>query len=281
MGVAIGPAYLPDYTCFDLGPVPGLPLPPYKYGGLTLTQDPCSITLLIGGAANKPEGKLYAIKVRRDGMGHIAGFEGTATAVADAPFNDGGITFGPRGILFFARWPTNQLQQTKPGSMVADKVIELRDFGATAGAASLGFVPNNAPGAGLFKLLTYPGGHWYTILLVPEDVGTYNVKRLETVDRASPGGPEGFVYVAAGNPKFPAHSVLISEWDANRVSSYEVDASAEPVIATRKDFLTDLNGAEGAYRDPATGDFLFSTFTKLMATDRVIIVRGFLPITVD
>jgi hypothetical protein len=279
MGVSVDPAFRPDYTCFDLGPVPGLPA--QKYGGLTLTQDPCSTTLLIGGAANTAAGKLYAITVRRDAQGHITGFEGTAQVVVDAPYNDGGITFGPSGVLFFARWPKNQLQQTRPGSAAADKVIELAPFGFGFASASLAFVPRGFPGAGLFKMVSWPIGHWYTATLVADGAGTFELKRLSTVDLQSPGGPEGFVYVAPGSPKFDVHSVLVSEWDAGRVSSYAVDKNAEPLLGTRRDFVVGLGGAEGAYRDPVTGDFFFSTFTAEGArADRVIAVRGFLP-TID
>jgi len=40
-------------------------------------------------------------------------------------------------------------------------------------------------------------------------------------------------------------------------------------------FTTSLRGAEGAYRDPATGDFFFSTWGQ--QADRVIVVRGLAP----
>jgi hypothetical protein len=277
LGVIVTADYAPDYACFDLGAVPGLP--PKKYGGLTLTQEACSNTLLIGGDANTPAGKLYALKVRRDPTGHIVDFDGTAAIVADAPHNDGGITYGPGGVLFFARWPRNQLQQTRPGSALADKVIDLVPFGVGFSSASLAFVPPGFPGAGQFKLVAWPNGEWYTLTLVADGLGTYNVKKVGTIGRASPGGPEGFVYVAAGNPRFTTPSVLVSEWNSNRVSAYTVDKEGEPVVDSRKDFITGLQGAEGAYRDPATGDFFFSTFSN--NADRVIVVRGFLPITID
>ena len=45
--------------------------------------------------------------------------------------------------------------------------------------------------------------------------------------------------------------------------------------ATRRDFITVLEGAEGAAIDPLTGDFLFSTFG---GGHRIIVVRGFAPI---
>src|SRR3954471_22997383 len=74
LGVTVDPAYADKYTCFDLGPVPGVP--PQKYGGLTLTLDKCSTRLLIGGEANYPTGKLYGVNVVRDDHGHVSGFPG-------------------------------------------------------------------------------------------------------------------------------------------------------------------------------------------------------------
>jgi hypothetical protein len=42
--------------------------------------------------------------------------------------------------------------------------------------------------------------------------------------------------------------------------------------------LTGLKGAEGAFFDPATGDFLFSTWSGTGGSERVILVEGFVPI---
>jgi hypothetical protein len=276
LGVVVAPAYAAFYSCFDLGPVPGLPM--HKYGGLTLTRDACSDTLLIGGDANLQVGKLYAIKVRRDPGGHISGFEGAASPVADAPYIDGGVAYGPGGVLFFTRYPTNQLQQTRPGSTVADKTTELFDLGVEDSSASLGFVPSNLPGGGAFKLVSWPNGQWHTLGLTADPTGTYDVAATKST-LTLPGGPEGFVYVAAGSPLFTVHSLLVSEWTANTIGTYQIDQAGDPVLGTRRDFITGLQGAEGAYRDPATGDFFFSTWGQTL--DRVIVVRGFAPITID
>ena len=43
--------------------------------------------------------------------------------------------------------------------------------------------------------------------------------------------------------------------------------------------MTGLHGAEGAFRDPATGDFFFSTWGQM--ADRTIVVRGFAPIVIN
>jgi hypothetical protein len=275
LGVKVDPAFAAKYTCFDLGPVPGVPA--NKYGGLTLTLDRCSTTLLIGGEANQFTGKLYAVPVARDESGHVAAFSGPGTVKADAPYNDGGITYGPNQVLFFTRWPQNELQQTRPGSTLADKVIPLMPLGVMYSSASLAFVPVGLPGAGALKLVSWSGGQWYTVALHPDgDMFAVDSARY---DLTLPGGPEGFVYVAAGSPLFDANALLVSEWSANAISTYQIDDQGNPVLTTRRPFMTGLRGAEGAYRDPATGDFFFSTWGQ--SADRVIVVRGFNPIIIQ
>jgi hypothetical protein len=272
LGVMVDPRYAGSYTCFDLGPVPGVPK--QKYGGLTLTADPCSTTLLIGGDANLMTGKLYAVSVTRDARGHIRGFSGPARVFADAPYNDGGVSRGPGEVLFITRWPENELQQTKAGSTIVDKVIDLETLKVATSSASLAFVPNDLPGAGAFKLVSWGGGQWYTLAYRPDGHGTYDITAA-TQSLTLPGGPEGFVYVAAGSPVFTTDSLLVSEWTANAISTYEIDGKGDPKLGTRRPFITGLRGAEGAYRDPATGDFFFSTWGQ--QADRVIVVRGFAP----
>jgi hypothetical protein len=282
MGIRVEPHYAGRYTCFDLGPVPGMP--PQKYGGLTLTQDKCSTTLLIGGRANEPGGQLFSVTVARNGRGQISGFVGQATPYAEAPYNDGGVTYGPGGVLFITRWPSNQLQQTRPGSRVADRQIMLggAPLNIASASASLAFVPPSLPGAGALKLVSWSGGEFYTLTINPDGRGTFDVTGATQVARL-PGGPEGFTYVSAGSELFPVHSMLVSEWTANKISTYEVDEKGDPKLGTRRDFITGLTGAEGAYRDPATGDFFFSTWSFAPPAgspgkgDRVIAVRGFQP----
>jgi hypothetical protein len=278
LGVVVDPYYADKYTCYDLGPVPGVP--PQKYGGLTLTLDKCSTRLLIGGEANYPTGKLYGVDVVRDDHGHVAGFTGKGSVFADAPTNDGGVAYGPNKVLFLTRWPANELRQTKFGSVLADKVISLAapPLSIAYSSASLNFVPADFPGGGTLKLVSWSVGQWYTLDLAPDAQGTYDIKAAK-MELTLPGGPEGFVYVAAGSPHFAKSSMLVSEWSANKISTYEIDNGANPILATRRDFITGLKGAEGAYRDPATGDFFFSTWGQ--EADRVIVVRGFVPIIIQ
>jgi hypothetical protein len=133
-------------------------------------------------------------------------------------------------------------------------------------------------GAGALKLVSWSGGQWYTLAFRPAQpplVDTFDVTAAK-LELTLPGGPEGFVYVAAGSPLFDTSSLLVSEWTANQIATYETDDAGNPKLGTRRTFITGLRGAEGAYRDPATGDFFFSTWGQ--SADRVIVVRGFSPI---
>jgi hypothetical protein len=273
--VAFGATFSGSYTATSLGNVPGLPT---NYGGLTFLDND---TILIGGAANNPGGNLRTIDVVRGAGNHITGFTGSATPYGSiGTYNDGGVVFGPNGVLFTSQWPVNKLGQTKPGSTVEDKVIDLAAMGVANSHSALNFVPAGFGGAGQIKLVSYGGGQFYSGTLSPDGSGTFDIVGLTQVDvgaapgiQSLPGGPEGFVYIAGGNVGFSANAMLLSEYSAGKVAAYDVDANGNPMLETRRDFLTGLAGAEGAAIDPLTGDFLFSTFG---GGSQVFVISGFI-----
>lgn len=266
----VAPAFAGIYSIQSLGAVPGLPSP---YGGLAFID---SDTLLIGGRANELEGRLYTIDVLRDGDGHISGFAGAAAQFGSVgEFNDGGVVFGPGGVLFTARWPENELGQTLPGDLDETRITSLTGLGIAPSPGGLMFVPPGLPGSGQLKLVSWENGEWYTLSLALAPDGTYDILAA-VLGPTLPGGPEGIAYVPPGSPLFPNSSVLVSEYSAGSVAVYEVDGSGNPIVASRLDFVLGLDGAEGALVDPLTGDFLFSTFL-LDGGDEVLRVRGFVP----
>jgi hypothetical protein len=282
----IQPPYNGTYTLTDLGTVSGLPTP---YGGLDFLSGNPNV-IIIGGAANSSSGQLYSVGVVRNAQNQITGFSGAATFFSDGQYNDGGVVFGPGGVLFYTRFPTNEVGEVKPGSTTTDKLVDLTPLGVLGpiglsprrlstpqGAASsvgaLNFVPAGFPGAGQLKIVSYDSANWYTAPYAADGSGTYNILSA-TLNTTIQGGPEGFVYVPAGSPVFPANSMLVSEYDSDVVSIFQFDGSANPIPASRTIFISGLTGAEGAVIDPLTGDFLFSTFG---AVNHVIVVRGFAP----
>lgn len=266
---SMSPTYAGTYGLSDLGSVPGLPPP---YGGLTLKYNDTN-TLLIGGAANTGAGAIYEIQVVRGAGDHIIGFSGTVTLHAIAEYNDGGVVYGPGNVLFLARWPVNGLGQVLPGSAVTDKIIDMSAFGMEGSLSALNFIPAGFPGAGRVKMVTWAGGQWNDVVLAPDGMGMQDVVSVTEVPASRlPGGPEGFVFVEAGRPLFPSPAMLVSEYSAGNVAAYDMDTNGDPIVASRRDFVVGLGGAEGAFIDPLTGDFLFSTFG---GGDRVVVVRGF------
>ena len=259
--------YNASYTLANLGSVPSLPPP---YGGLTFLPSNSNV-LVIGGAANSASGALYSIGVVRDGSNHITGFTGTAAPYSAGEFNDGGVVFGPGGVLFYTRYPVNEVGQIEPGSTVNDKIVDLDALGFSSSTGALNFVPPGLPAAGQLKIVIFNTGNWYTATYAPDGAGTYNIT-APVLNTTVPGGPEGFVYVPPGSAVFPANSMLVSEYSAGAVTTYQFDVGGNPVPASRAVFISGLTGAEGAVIDPLTGDFLFSTFG---GGNQVIVVRGF------
>jgi PEP-CTERM motif len=262
----IDPFFASDYSYTDIGTIDGVPS---NFGGLTLLAGNPN-KLLIGGSANTLGGGLYTVDVVRDINGHITGFSGTASLFGSAPYNDGGITYGPGGVLFASQWPVNMLGQYLPGSTSPDKTIDLAPFGVASSHSAIAFAPSDRSYAGRMKLTSWSGGQFYDALYTPDGLGTFDIVSV-TQTETLVGGPEGFAYIPLGSTLF-GDSMIVSEYSAGIVSTYDVDANGDPIGASRKVFMTGLSGAEGAYIDPLTGDFLFSTFG---GGSRVIVVQGF------
>ncbi|SEM97263.1 PEP-CTERM sorting domain-containing protein [Nitrosomonas marina] len=268
--IAFGTDFAGKYTDLDLGSVPGLPT---SYGGLTFKPgDPN--TIWIGGNANTANGRIYEIGVTRNATNHITGFSGTATSIGNVgEYNDGGVTVGPGGVLFTSRWPVNELGQTKPGDTDESKIIDLAALGVAGSHAAINFVPAGFDGAGQMKLVSWSGGQWYTGNFSQDGSGTFDLLSV-TQETTIGGGPEGFVYIDGINLGFTVDSLLVAEWSAGNVAAYAIDSNGDPIVSSRRDFITGLSGAEGAAIDPLTGDFLFSTFG---GGNHVVAIQGFVP----
>lgn len=266
-GQTVEPPFNSVYTLVDLGSPVGVPSP---LGGLILKDDDAD-TLLIGGAANGGAGVLHAVPLERT-CGRVTGFAGESAYFADAPNNDGGLAYGPGGVLFFTRYSMHALGQILPGETTMHRSDSLAINGFAGSVGAMQFVPTayQATG-GVMALASYNSSQWARADLAPAGDGSYDIASL-TVGPNIGGGPEGIIYVTPGSPLFPNPSILVSEYSGGRVVAYEIDANGDPIIETRRVFISGLSGAEGAFLEPATGDFFFSTFG---GGNRVIVVRGF------
>jgi hypothetical protein len=269
-GVRLDIRYEGNYILRDLGAPPGVPA---RLGGVVMNPDDPS-KLWIGGYANDADGGLYEIGIVRDTSNRIIGFEGTATRIMDAAYNDGGIIIGPSGVLFLARWPENELSMVKTG--IAPKVVDMGALGVAYSAASLLYVPEGYPGhnPARLKMVAWPEGQWYTLALTDDGNGLFDIGSA-TLNTTLPGGPEGVVVVPLGSAHFPDPAILVSNYDEGTVTTYRLDASGNPIASSRRLFVIGLTGAEGATIDPTGGDFIFTTFG---GGDRIVVVHGFKPV---
>lgn len=272
-GVFVQPPFDSTYSCASLGSVPGVPTP---YGGLTLKYDDTN-TLLIGGLANNTAGRIYQIGVVRQAVtNRIIGFSGSATQYPSAGAtvgqnNDGGVAFGPSNVLFVTRYSANQIEQTKPGSTAPDRVIDLTPLGVASSVGAVGFIPSGFPGANQIVFASFNTSNWYRATLTPDGSGTFNVSTV-TAPVNIGGGPEGVAFVPQGSPLFPTNSILIARYSSGTIVTMTLNGSGDPVVGTAQNVITGLSGAEGAFIDPVTGDFLFSTFG---GGNQVIRLSGF------
>jgi hypothetical protein len=279
-GPVIASPFSSDYTLVDLGALPGIPSP---YGGLTLEAGNPNV-LLIGGNANTSRGAIYAIPVTRDVHGNINGF-GAATLFASAPYIDGGLAYGPGGVLFYTTFDTNTIGEIKPGSTSPDKIVPLAPLGVDPnglGVGSLAFVPAGFPSAGAFRIASYWNGQFYDASLHADGSGTYNIASvtadpLAVIHSNTGPDPEGVAYVPQGSKDFASTSLLVSQYRSGIIGTYTADADGNPLASSKVPFITGLNGAEGAFIDPLTGDFLFTTFNGGFnpGGDHFIVVEGF------
>ena len=250
------------YTLVDLGSVSGVDP---NYGGLTFLN---TSTLLLGANANSVSATIQAIAVNRDGNGHITSF-GSVSQYATAPYIDGGLTFGPGGVLFATSYSNNTLMQYLPGSTAPDKIINLP--AGTNSTGTVQFVAPGNPNAGSIMIGSFNLGGWSTATMTPDGNGTFDLSDI-TERSNTGGGPEGLIDVGAGNPLFSSPTALVSEYNTGAIRAYELNSFGAPVAETGVDFVTGLTGAEGAMIDPVTGDFLFSTFGS---GNRIFQVQGF------
>ena len=265
----VDPYYECAYRITDLGTPEAVPT---NLGGIVFKYDDPN-TIIIGGSANNSDGALYTVPVLRDAENHIIGFTGPGEYYADSPDIDGGLAYGPDNVLFYSRYPINHIGEIKPGSTTADKDIDLSALGFSSSVGAFMFVPQGFQGEGTFKIFPYNSDIWYSTTVTSDGNGTFDIG-TPTTDIASDGGPEGIVYIEAGETLFPVESVLVSEYRDNQVVSFEIDSNGDIILATKRIFIDGLSGALGGTRDPLTGDFLFSTYGS---GNRVLIVTGFDP----
>ncbi|HAG84509.1 MAG TPA: hypothetical protein DCL61_25975 [Cyanobacteria bacterium UBA12227] len=268
---ALAPSFSNFYSVTDLGVIPNLP---ETYAGMTFKAGDPNI-LLIGGAANTLDAKIFAVTVMRDNNDRIIGFE-PASFFANAPgINQGGVdaslAYSPKqDVLFYTSFDDNSIGQIKQGSTNPDKQIDLNTLGIPPSTGGLNFVPKGFAGAGRLKFTSYNANLFYDTTIKPDGSGTYDINPPGKSIELS-GGLDSFNYIKAGNPGFNQDSLLLLEYDAGKIAAYAIDDNGDPKPDTRQDFLTDIANPIGSTIDPVTGDLLLSS----QSLNQVFVIRGF------
>ena len=264
--IMVSPPFDSVYHVYDIGSVPGLPST--RYGGcLVDSHDPN--VLYIGVDSEAANGTIWAVNVRRDGCGHIVGYNGVARHIADTPYVDANLFYGQGGLVLYTEWPVNHFAELRPGATMPALDNDLAMLGLHDSPGGAAFVPPGFGGAGELRMVGWPSNGWYHVPFTIDATGLYQLATA-TMTVTLPNGSGGFAYVPAGSALFARPSVVVAEW-SNSVSAFEVDASGDPIITTRRPFLTNLSLAWGAYFEPVTGDYMFPTW----GSNRLIIVQGF------
>ena len=263
----VRPPFDAAYSVQDLGSAPGVPSG--NYAGLVLKPG-SSDRLLLSRGHQLSTGALYEIGLARDAEGRITGFEGTATRYADAAEISGGLDAGPGDVLFLSRQNSNSLGQTKPGSAITDRIIDLEPLGLPFAVTGVRFVPPGFPGAGSLKL-SGATNRFYDATVAPDGGGTYDVQGLEEVggQLLSPREATSFDYVAAGSPLFDQPAMLVSQQSAGFVAAYDLDSDGNPLPATLRSVVEGVGGVVGGYTDRVSNDYLFT------AGEHVYVLHGF------
>ncbi len=265
-GVVIQPIYASGYVACALGNFKGLPS---SIGAITFKEgDPN--TLLVATYSDSAPAMIYSVSVLRNADNHITGLNTSGTFFATAPYADAGLAYGPGNILFYSRWPVNEIGEIKPGNASTDKAIALSAFGVPSPVTGLNFVPAGFAQAGELKFFTPQTGDWYAAALSPEADGTYSIASV-TKKATTQKYSRTFTYVPASSPQLADYSsMLVSEYYDGTINAYTLDSESNPVPTSRKAFLSGLSYVKGSTFDPLTNDLILAG-----PGTRVTAVRGF------
>ncbi len=247
------PPFNSTYQIVNLGAVPGIP----GYGGTAFLPGNPNVLVV----APYPATTIVALPLVRDAQGYITGF-GTTTPVATVGGTDGGLAYGPNGVLFATWYGPNRLSQIKPGSTAADRVDDLDPLGVWSTVGTCAFVPAGFPGAGRCKVISYTASTVHDLPLTPDGNGTF------APGPAGPGVPvagypEGMAYVPLAAPLLGG-KLLIAEWSAGNLAAYDIDAIGNPLPASRVLVAGGAFGIGGGAVDPVSGDIVFLSSSRML-----------------
>lgn len=264
-GTPVGPNYSlglkfqDHYAIYDLGEVPGIDA--CLGGALIKPTDPNN--LLIIGNPGIPSAQLFKIGLTRGLCGHITGFQGSATVVADVPQAQS-LLLAREDLLLITVTPSNRLYQLLNGANTPSWTYDFDVMKEVQYSASgIGIVPDSY---GL-PARTICFSSWtlgaFTCGSIKTDGPLAELSGLTQLSTYS-DADFGFAYVpeSLDLPVLPTRSLLGNT--ISGVSAYRCDDDGVPIYDTKEHFV---NGDSlNVHIDPVQGDVLISAleaFPKL------------------
>jgi hypothetical protein len=290
----LAPEYAAAYELVDLGAIPVGPRDEFWPGDIAVPPDDPDRLLIADMVPTDRGGGVYSIDLVRGADQHIQGFTGQAELLFEAGYAFA-LEHGPDDVLFVGYsqnspegYTLDSIGVVLPGSEAIDSSIlvssfvELEDvsdgdvtgLAVEPGSTQLKAAVINTVGDALFA-------DWCSLDLASDGSGGFGVAAGGVV-RSLDQIPGGMAYVPPGSPLFAERSVLFSEYLNMAIVTYETDENGDPLVETRRLFLTGVNMPNGAAIDAPSGDFLFAVADTSAdgSTDEVhlLAVRGFSPL---
>jgi hypothetical protein len=243
------------------------PIIPLSLGGLAVVRTDVNKLFIVGNVAGSAA-SIYEVRVVRDASGRITSLSGPSVPKITAPKAAGSLVYGPahlHGALLYSIESGSagiDVGLVPPGGAAPSATFSLVPESNTAIQLVPGFVGGAAFGSGELKLLTNSGRFYSTFYysdFYQTGSGPFRLGSPELVATLPVSNLGAFVYVKRGAPGFAANAMLVAEIGANRIVAYDVNANGNPLVNTRRVFLTGLIGISGMTADPITADLLIST----------------------
>jgi hypothetical protein len=261
-GIGLTAPFANDYRLQDLGTIPGLTAKALG-GCMNKAGDPNK--LLIAYDLETATGTIQEVSLVRGSCGHVVGFQGSPTKVANTPIIDANMAYAGGGRIIYTRYPNNDLPILEPDASAATRALSLTALGVAPSPGGMAFVPENFPHPGELRVMSYDTGNFYRIVF-GSDAGVLDGGGL---DSGIPGagailwgtlpllnGQGGMAFVAPGSPLITNPSLIVAQYDSSEIALYELDSEGKPQSASRR-VMANTEFPWGVCVDSVSGDFLF------------------------
>src|SRR4051794_19600265 len=110
---------------------------------------------------------------------------------------------GPAACFSLPAFRATSWGRSSPAAAPRIKTVQLSPLGVASSVGAITVIPAGFANAGKLMIASYNAGSYYLATPTADGSGTYNIGTA-TLGTTPGAGPEGFAYIAAGSPQFPA-----------------------------------------------------------------------------